>query len=72
MKLYVRNVVLPNICKMLFVIGYIAVVFMWMLPQMDIQHSNADAFAIMISVLFGLYVMDEATVNQIKIELKIT
>ena len=55
MKLYVRNVVLPNICKMLFVIGYIVFVFMWMLPQMDIQRRNADAFAIMISVLIGLY-----------------
>lgn len=55
MKLYLRNVVLPNICKMLFVIGYIVFMFMWIIPQMDMQHSKADAFAIMVIVLVGLH-----------------
>lgn len=55
MKLYVRNVVLPNICKMLFVIGYIVLMYMWIFPQMDILNNKTDAFSIMISVLFGLY-----------------
>lgn len=54
MKLFVRNVVLPIICIMLLTIGYFVFMFMWIFPQMDMKHSKADAFAIMVSVFVGL------------------
>ena len=55
MKLFVRNVVLPNVCYMLLTIGYIVFTFIYAVPQMDLQHSNGDAFVVMMGVLVGLY-----------------
>lgn len=54
MQLYVRNVVLPIICIMLLAIGYFVFMFMWIVPQMDMTHSKADALAIMVIVFVGL------------------
>lgn len=55
MKLFVRNVVLPNVCYMLLTIGYIVFTFIYTVPQMDLLHSNGDAFVVMMGVLVGFY-----------------
>ena len=55
MKLFVRNVVLPNVCRMVLAIGYIVFMFIYAVPQMDLQHSNGDAFVVMMGVLVGFY-----------------
>ena len=51
----IRSVVLPNVGCMLLDIGYIVFMFMWMIPQMDMKHSNGDAFVVMMGVLVGFY-----------------
>lgn len=55
MKHFVRNVVLPNVAGILLSVGYVVFMFTVLVPQMDMQHSKADAFALTISVLVGLY-----------------
>ena len=51
----IRSVVLPNVGCMLLDIGYIVFMFMWLIPQMDVRHSNGDAFVVMMGVLVGFY-----------------
>lgn len=55
MKLYVRNVVLPNVACILLSVGYMVFMFMVLVPQMDLQHSKGDAFVVTMGVLVGLY-----------------
>ena len=51
----ILNVVLPNVCKMLFAIGYNVFIFIWMVPQMDMQHNKGDAFVVLLGLLVGIY-----------------
>lgn len=51
----IRKVVLPNICCMLLVGGYVVFMFMWLFPHLDIKHSMGDAFVAMMNVQAGLY-----------------
>ena len=55
MKLFVRNVVLPNVACILLSVGYVVFMFMVLVPQMDLQHSKGDAFVVTMGVLVGLY-----------------
>ena len=51
----IRKVVLPNVCCLLLVGGYLVFTFMWLIPQLDIQHSTGGAFVAMMNVLAGIY-----------------
>lgn len=55
MKLYVRNVVLPNVACILLSVGYVVFMFMVLVPQMDLRHSKGDTFVVTMGVLVGLY-----------------
>ena len=51
----IRSVVLPNIGCMLLDMGYIVFMFMWLIPHMDVKHSNGNAFVVMMGVMVGFY-----------------
>lgn len=55
MKLYVHNVVLPNVARILLSIGYEVFMFMVFVPQMDVKHSDGDAFVFLFGLLVGIY-----------------
>lgn len=55
MKLYIRNVVLPNVACMLLSIGYIVFMITVLVPQMDVKHSNGDAFVVLLGLLVSIY-----------------
>lgn len=46
----IRKVVLPNVACILLSVGYVVFMLTVLVPQMDVKHSDGDAFV----VLFGL------------------
>ena len=50
----IKKVVIPNVFCMLLVVGYEVLMFMVLVPQMDL-HRGFDAFLVFESVLLGLY-----------------
>lgn len=56
MKLFVRNVVLPNVAGILLSVGYVVFMLTVLIPQMDVN-SDGDAFVVLLGLLFSIYGM---------------
>lgn len=55
MKLFVRNVVLPNVAGILLSVGYVVFMFTALVPQMDVRNNNGDAFVVLLGLLVSIY-----------------
>lgn len=54
MKLFVRNVVLPNVACILLSVGYVVFMLTVLIPQMD-ENNNVDAFVVLLGLLVSIY-----------------
>lgn len=55
MKLYIRNVVLPNVAGILLSVGYVVFMFTVLVHQMDVKHSDGDAFVVLLGLLVSIH-----------------
>ena len=51
----IRKVVLPNVACILLSVGYVVFMLTVLVPQMDVKHSNGDAFVVLLGLLFSHY-----------------
>lgn len=54
MKLFVRNVVLPNVAGILLSVGYVVFMLTVLVPQMDVRNNNGDAFVVLFGLIVGI------------------
>lgn len=55
MKLFVRNVVLPNVAGILLSVGYVVFMFTVLVPQMDVSNNDGDAFVVLLGLLMSIF-----------------
>ena len=51
----IRKVVLPNVACILLSVGYVVFMLTVLVPQMDVKHSDGDAFVVLLGLLFSIY-----------------